>query len=666
MTRHLVLGNQSLLVNIDRWLQIRDIYYPHVGQENHLGGHAQKVGVYVDGRLSWINDSGWERRLSYKNDTLATESRAINYGVGIELTLEDNVYCEANIFLRKITVKNTRDRDREIRLFFYQDFHIYSNRIGDTAVYQMDHNVIVHYKRERYFLIGVLKSDKKDGTATDIDDFAIGQSESEQFEGTFRDAEDGVLSKNPIAQGSVDSTIGVHLKIPGGSSQVIYYYMTAGKNFQEVYKLNDLVTDSGPESLLSQAEKCQRSWINQTTIDLSGLDPYLATLFKRSLLIIKTQTDAGGAILAANDSDNLQFNRDTYSYMWSRDAALVSIALINAGLAESTRPFFRFCKDVLWWTGCLLHKYNPDKTLGSSWHPWVEYGKPSLPIQEDETGLVIYALWKYYEATNDIEFVRELYEPLVKQAAIFMNDYRYPNGMPMNSYDLWEERRGIFTFTISAVYAGLKAAEKLGQLFGDSTTCDACKEGYSDLKDLIISELFDEEGGVFVRGLQYEDGDPKRKKIDRTLDSSVYGIFEFGVLAADDPHVIKTMSSVEKKLWAGGHGGIARYENDYYRRQVQDGPGNSWLISTLWLAKWHIAKAKSLDDLARAWELINWVAKCALSTGIMPEQVHPHTGESISVAPLTWSHGEFVDAVAKFLEKKASLKQREEDKTNES
>jgi len=63
-----------------------------------------------------------------------------------------------------------------------------------------------------------------------------------------------------------------------------------------------------------------------------------------------------------------------------------------------------------------LHKYNPDGTLGSSWHPWVEYEETSLPIQEDETALVIHALLKYYEATGDIEFVKEVYEPLVKDA----------------------------------------------------------------------------------------------------------------------------------------------------------------------------------------------------------------------------------------------------------
>lgn len=66
----------------------------------------------------------------------------------------------------------------------------------------MDHNVIVHYKRARYFLIGILKSNRKEEITSDIDDYAIGYAEERGFKGTFVDAEDGVLSKNPVAQGS--------------------------------------------------------------------------------------------------------------------------------------------------------------------------------------------------------------------------------------------------------------------------------------------------------------------------------------------------------------------------------------------------------------------------------------------------------------------------------
>jgi GH15 family glucan-1,4-alpha-glucosidase len=634
---------------------VRDIYFPHVGQENHLLGHAQRVGVYVEGRLSWINEEGWERSLGYKNDTLVTENKATNGDLGVDLLLEENVFCEADIFLRKITIRNLEDSDREFRVFFHNDFHLYGDGIGDTAVYQMDHNVVVHYKRARYFLIGVLKSGEGGSSKSDLDDYAIGLAESDGFEGTFRDAEDGVLSKNPVTQGRVDSTVGVVLQIPAEGEETIYYCMTAGMNFKEVYKLNNLILEEGPEALMQHAEGCQRSWVNDTTTDLSGLDEDLASLYRRSLLIIKTQTDSDGAILAANDSDNTVFNRDTYSYMWARDGALASLAMIRAGFPGFAKPFFRFCKDVLWWTGCLLHKYNPDGTLGSSWHPWVEDGAPALPIQEDETALVIYALWEYYRSTEDLEFIREVYDPLVKKAAEFMNDYRYPNGMPMKSYDLWEEDRGVFAFTASAVYAGLNAAENLAQLFGDTTICELCKLGYGEIKDLILSELYDPKERTILRGLKYEGRDVHKKRLDYTVDSSVYAIFEFGVLPADDPRVVRTMENVEQKLWVDGIGGLARYQGDLYRRQVHEGVGNPWPICTLWLAKWYIAQAKGDEDLRRAYDLIRWAADCSLETGIMPEQVHPITGESVSVAPLTWSHAEFIDAVTNFIEKKVEL-----------
>ncbi len=131
MTRYIVLGNQSLLINIDKWFQVRDIYFPpHVGQENHLLGHAQRMGIYTDGRLSWINEEGWERKPAYKQDTLVSENRAVNRELGIKLLLEENVCYQDNIFLRKITVQNLQDRPREIRLFFNQDFHLYGDGIG--------------------------------------------------------------------------------------------------------------------------------------------------------------------------------------------------------------------------------------------------------------------------------------------------------------------------------------------------------------------------------------------------------------------------------------------------------------------------------------------------------------------------------------------------------
>jgi GH15 family glucan-1,4-alpha-glucosidase len=660
MTRHIVLGNQSLLVNIDKWLQIRDIYFPHVGQENHLLGRAQRIGVYADGRLSWINEDGWIRKIAYKDDTLATDNRAENKGMGVELNLEENIHCNANILLRKITVKNNRDFEREIKLFFNNPLNLYGDGIGDTAVYQKDRNVVIHYKRSRYFLTGVLKSAVPQKIQSDIDDYAVGQAEEGKAEGTFKDAEDGFLSKNPIAQGSVDSTIGVYLKIPGKSKTTVYYYLTAGEDFKQVYELHDLVFIEGPEGMLTHAEECQRSWVGQTTIEMSGISPRLASLLKRSLLVIKTQIDKGGAIIAANDSDNTEFNKDTYSYMWPRDGALVAITLIKAGFPEMVKPFFEFCSRALYLEGCFLHKYNPDGTLGSSWHPWVYEDRVSLPIQEDGTALVLHALWAYYERTKDIEFIKKMYEPSIKLMGEFLLRYIQDNGLPMESYDLWEERRAIFTFTTSAVLAGLTAAGNMGQLFMDAKFTDNCNRTFKLVKKAMEEYLYKGDKGYFRRSVSFERG---TVVYDDAMDSSAYGVFEFNVFGADDPKVVSTMNRMKEWLWVKtGVGGMSRYLDDKYRQNSQDldqVPGNPWIICSLWYAKWLIKKAKTIKELNEALDVINWTADHALTTGILPEQIHPYTGEPLSVSPLTWSHAEFVDTAMNYLEKKRELNKKQ-------
>jgi GH15 family glucan-1,4-alpha-glucosidase len=520
---------------------------------------------------------------------------------------------------------------------------MYGDGIGDTAFYNPLKNAIIHFKRSTYFLVGICSAQN----IPILSDFNIGEKVSPGW----------TLPRNPIAQGHADSIMCLDLDLTPNGKEVFCYYMIAGTNLKEIYELNEKFIDEGFEFHLQNIQKCHKKWLSQLTVDLSTLPPRLQQLYLHSLLIIKTQINANGAILAANDSDNMQFNKDTYSYMWPRDAALVAVTLIKTGFAEMTKPFFEFCRDVLYEDGCLLHKYNPDKTLGSSWHPWIVDGKFSLPIQEDETALVLYALWKYYEQINDKKFIETLYPTLIKPMGDFLIKYRYENGLPIESYGLWEERRGIFTFTTAAVLAGLIAAEKLGHIVMDTEFCERCTTGFDVIKKAMLQYLLNQDKGYFRRSVTFEKG---VITYDETMDSSVYGLFEFGVFNEQDEHVIQTMKLMREWLWVKTKiGGIARYYNDHYHQISSDldtVPGNPWFICTLWYAKWVIKKAKQKKDLKEALEILNWVADHALSTGVIAEQLHPFTGEPLSVSPLTWSHAEFVDTTTNYLNKMRELK----------
>jgi len=312
--------------------------------------------------------------------------------------------------------------------------------------------------------------------------------------------------------------------------------------------------------------------------------------------------------------------------------------------------------------GYLLHKYNPDGSLGSSWHAWsTPDGRLELPIQEDETGLPIWALWQHYDRDRDIEFVRPLYRKLVRTGADFMSSYREPRTkLPAPSFDLWEERRGIHAFTTAAVWAGLSAARDFAAAFGQHDLSRRYGTAADEIKAAALTHLFDEERGRFVRTVMVlPDGTVTK---DPTLDMSMAGIFLFGMLPADDPRVVATMRALEERLWVKtAIGGFARYENDSYFQQSQDiasVPGNPWFVATLWAAEHHIATATTLADLERPRELLEWCATKANRSGVLAEQVHPLTGDPMSVAPLTWSHAAYVGAVQRYARRSHLLKDR--------
>ena len=661
MPRPLVVGNGRLLVGFDGSYTMRDLYYPHVGLLNQLCGHKNPLGVWVDGRFSWVDGPAWQGTLAYEEDTLVTAVSLVNPELGLRIVAQDAVHVRRDVYLKRVEVHNLAPAAREVRVFFPYDLCIDQSDIGDTALYDPSTDGVMHYKRDKCFMISGHVPDAPLGQQG-IYQYATGTKRFAGAEGTWRDAEDGRLEGNPVAQGSVDSVISFRLRLPAGGKQVIHHWIAAGSSFESVRRLHSEVRERGLPAMLEETRAYWRAWVNKRERDWADLSREAVDLFKRSLLIVRTQIDHGGAILAANDTDILQFNRDHYSYMWPRDGALVAHALDRAGYTELTRTFYRFCAEVLAPGGFFWHKYHPDRSVGSSWHPWVINGEVQLPIQEDETALVLWALGKFFDQERDLEFIESLYEPLIKPAGDFLAQYRDADtGLPMASYDLWEERRGVFTFTAASVCGGLAAAARFAELLGETGRSRRWRAAASEVRAAIARHLYSTEEDRFLRGfIQRSDGGLVP---DPTPESSVAGLFLFGALPAGDPRIEKTMTAIRDALWVKTPvGGIARYARDYYFCRSDDFqriPGNPWIVCTLWLAQWYIATARSRWDLRKAVELFDWVVERALPSGVLAEQYHPEDGHPLSVAPLTWSHATYVWAVVDYLERYAAMRERE-------
>ena len=658
MPRDIPVGNGNLLIAFDADYQIRDLYFPYVGQENHAGWGPCRFGVWADGRLAWTSQEGWEKSLLYHHETLATDVRLAHKDLAVRLACTDVVDFNRNVYLRKIEVTNTARTRREIRVFLQQDLSMYGVKVGDTAYYDPRLEAVVHYRGSRYVLAGLCRKGPDGRDEHGVRSFATGTCGFRGAEGTWRDAEDGRLSGNPISQGAVDSTIGASVTLDAGASGVVYYYLVAAHSYDELREVYEVVKARTPERMIERTMGYWHAWVNGPAYNFGNLPDRVRDLYKRSLLVLRTQIDNRGAVIAANDSDVLQFSRDTYSYMWPRDAALVCHALDLAGYPDITRPFYAACADLLTDDGYLLHKYNPDGTPASSWHPWMVDGKERLPIQEDQTALVLWALWRHFWQYRDVEYVRPLYHRLILKAANFMVDFRDPEtGLPKPSYDLWEERYGVHTYTCATVYGGLMAARNFAQIFGNAEEAERYGRAATEVRDAMAEHLWSDEHDRFLRRLvPLADGG---WEADATVDASLFALSKFHAFEADDPRVEKTMYAVENSLWVKTPvGGLARYAGDTYYSVSSDRrgvPGNPWFVCTIWLADYYIARGESVEGLKAALPIFEWAASHALPSGVLAEQVDPYSGRPLSVSPLTWSHGTLVLTLIKYLQRLEDL-----------
>ncbi|MBI3485396.1 glycoside hydrolase family 15 protein [Candidatus Daviesbacteria bacterium] len=650
MPKSLVLGNGNILITLDKRGQVRDFYFPYVGLENQAGSlFVHRIGIFVDNQFSWFDDESWEIHINYQEETLVSDIQAVNTKLQVRVDLNDVVYNETNIFIRKAKIYNLADSKRKIKIFFHQEFEMYESHLRDSAYFDPVKNVIIHYKGRRVFLINAIS-----GRAS-FDDFSIGNFKIEGKEGTYKDAEDGILAKNPVEHGLVDSVIAVTCEVDSQKSAEVFYWIVAAKFVKEAHQLNLYVLEKLPNYLMRTTRDFWYAWVNRQPFHFKSLDDSISRLFKKSLLIMRTHVDNRGSILASGDTDVLHHGKDTYCYLWPRDAALIALALDKSGDSPVVKKFFEFCNQVVSDEGYFMHRYRPDQSLGSSWHPWIRDGKPVLPIQEDETALIIYVLWQHYLITKDLEFIENIYNSLIKSCAEFLVFHREEvSGLPKPSYDLWEEKFGITTFTASTVYASLIAASKFASLLGKTEAENRYLSTAKEIQTAILKYLFDEKLGYFYKMINFND---KEIEIDKTIDaSSIYGIWRFGVLSVTDEKVQKALKLTEEKLAVGRQvGGFARYEWDKYSTAIPETVGNPWFITSFWLAQYYIATSKNESDLQKSKQILAWAVKYALPSGVMSEQLHPETGEHISVSPLIWSHAEFVLTVIRYLEKLEEL-----------
>ena len=367
-------------------------------------------------------------------------------------------------------------------------------------------------------------------------------------------------------------------------------------------------------------------------------------LYKRSLLIVRTQIDEGGGIIAANDSDIMHFARDTYSYVWPRDGALVAHALDMAGYPETSRTLLRTSAPTcITPDGYLLHKYNPDKSLASSWHPWVggRRARPgpisSVAAAADSRGRDRAGGMGHVAPFSALSRYRHdqasLWSPGAQRRRLH-GGYREPKtGLPAPSYDLWEERRGILTSPARRSYGGLARRRRVRAPPSATTSTPHAmrRRRVRSARPWIVLVA---PGAGSLR--------PHDQRARRRHDRSRSGDRRLAVrhlrLRRLSPPTIRsveaTMKAVRDRCGARPPvGGVARYETTTITRSARTKTTSPAIPGSSAPCGWRCIRSprpRRIEELNPAIEILEWVDSRKLPSGVLAEQVNPYTNAPMS------------------------------------
>jgi glucoamylase len=624
MPRDIPVGNGDLLITFDA-LPRPGHLLPHVGRYNHTDGHVQRFGVWADGRLAWIEDPSLATGAPLQGRQPRHRGPPGQRRLGLEIICHDAVDFHEPVYFRRVTVRDlfgtvprcppllplgpvhprhARRRHRQLR-----PLHLLRRRLQGRL----------------YFLFNACDEHK-----CGIDHWAIGTKRVGGAEGTWRDAEDGQLGRNAISQGSVDATIGFNLQVPATGRGYVTSWLACGHSYPRSRPSTNASGNPGPTGSSPGPRPTGTLGRKEPARHHPAARAGVRDLFYRSQLVLRTQIDNGGAIIAANDSDITQFGGDHYSYCWMRDGALVAYAS-SCGQSELSRSFFRYCATASIPTGRTSCTSTPPRaTLPRRGTPGCSTASdPAHPAGRDGPGPL-----------GAAQALRDLPRRGVRQAPL------QPAGRPPRRVDAPLPRpqrpaapragtcgrnAGASTPSRSATIGALHAAAAFARDFGEQDRAAAYREGAEPCGPPAPAHV-----APRAAALRPHRRAPGRRHLpprhDRatppTTPSSPSPAFDPNdprmaseMKAPPRPSVVKTADRRLRPL-------RARLLPPGRTRPHHEVPGNPWVICTLWQAQYrHRQGAPSSHARGR---------RCSRATRVgvgRAAELQPHTGSMSGASP---------------------------------
>jgi GH15 family glucan-1,4-alpha-glucosidase len=352
---------------------------------------------------------------------------------------------------------------------------------------------------------------------------------------------------------------------------------------------------------------------------------------KRSLLVLHGLTfRTNGAIIAAPTTslpEQVGGERQwDYRFAWVRDGCYAAEALLSAGETVAARriidffintvdlqgkpfkaPFFRvdgtlirYERDLNWLNGFRGSRPVRDGNAATS------------QLQLDIEGALVWAMWRYYLACGDREWLSSYIDALESILDWVESHWQQKDCC------LWEFRGQDDHYTHSKVmcWVSLEYGARLVAQAGRPAAADRYRRAAERVREAVERHGFNHKLGIYTQ--RYE-GD--------TVDAALLTLPLYGFVAADDPKFLATLARMEQDLVE--HPWVYRYRSD-----MMGEAAHPFILASYWLARVYLR----LNRRADAERLLVDLFKHTTDLGLLGEHVDVETNEPRGNFPQGFSH----------------------------
>jgi hypothetical protein len=284
---------------------------------------------------------------------------------------------------------------------------------------------------------------------------------------------------------------------------------------------------------------------------------------------------------------------------WPRDMSYAIVALSKTGFSDAAFQALRF---VLEGTAggyvdevgvdylVSITRYYGDGTEESDGDPAAE----GPNIEFDGFGLFLWALGAWAEGQEDLTALDD-YWPVIREkvADVIVGLVEADTGLMAPDSSIWEVHwngnQKHFAYTNAAAVAGLCAASRLAERFGQPEAAQAYADVAQTLRAGVLAHLVDPVTGALTGNLE-------EMASGQALDAAAIEAINWGLVEPDSAVAVATISALEALRVAPGRGYARNDDGGWYDRQ-------EWVFVNLRVA----AALRRMGRTNDAKVLVDWV-----------------------------------------------------------